>query len=338
MEKLSESDQHPIVKVIALKLPFDLEERILSFPFLHALHEYYPDADIHFITPKKEIEVLNILPFKAYYHEFDDDEIQSVFDVHRFCVHAKIFNVDIFISLTNSFVDACLGLGLRAKRRVGFADNWKSLVLTDKVIRPIGHHFVEDTFTLFKLITGSDVNSRLRVIGRDLTPILPDNDDRPYLAIHLSPLRGPTIDAEWIELLSLFDNQKIILFATDDVVKFQGLIEPFIAALPRTNLYVNFVYKNWIELARMLAFSKGTISYSGAVGALAAYVGTKALILYENQDPQKTGPFYFLSDVSVVGVNNPTMINSITQTGSIKPRSTFNMTEIFTKACEFFRL
>ena len=86
----------PLVKVIAIKLPFDLQERFHTFPFLHAVHELYPLAEIHFITPKKQIEVLNLLPFKAYYHEFDEGEIASVFDVHRYCAFAKIFNVDLF--------------------------------------------------------------------------------------------------------------------------------------------------------------------------------------------------------------------------------------------------
>ncbi len=54
------------VETIAIKLPFDLQERILSFPLLHKIREKYPIADIHFITPKKEIEVLNLLPFKAW--------------------------------------------------------------------------------------------------------------------------------------------------------------------------------------------------------------------------------------------------------------------------------
>lgn len=333
MENPSASEQVAPVTVIAVKLPFDLEERILTFPFLHALHEYYPKAELHFITPKKEIEVLNLLPFKAYYHEYDEDEITSVFDVHRYCVHAKLYNVDIFISLTNSFVDACLGLGLRAKRRVGFADNWKALVLTDKINRPIGHHVVEDYFALFSTLTGVPANTRLRVISRDLTSIVEDPEDEGYLAINLSPLRNPTIESDWVDLLSQFEGQRILLFSTDEVVKFQGLIGPYMASLPSQNRYENFVYKDWIELARMLAHAKGVISYSEALGALSAYVGTRTLLLYEHQDPQKTGPFYFMADVAVMGANN-----TPTQEGAIKPRVRFNMDDVLNKALEFFRL
>ena len=338
MEKLDND-----IKVIAIKLPSDLQERILTFPFLHAVSEYYPKAVLHFITPKHQVEVLNLLPFKAYYHLYNEDEMNNVFDVHRFCANANIYNVDLFISLTNSFVDACIGLGLRAKERVGFADNWKTIVLTKKQPRPIAHHVVEDLNQLFQLASGENFDKRMRVLSRPLEYILPKEEDvteqPPYIAINLSPLREAVIEDEWIELVSLFSDQKIVFFASEEPVKVKVLMDSFLARLPKTNTYVDFVYYDWIELARMLAHSAGVITYSGAAGALSAYVGARSIILYENEDPQKTGPFYFLTDVAIMGVNDPTLVNSITSTSDVlKKRVTFDMTKVFEKACEFFKL
>lgn len=330
---MSESQE---VKVIAIKLPFDLQDRILAFPFLHAISEYFPKADLHFITPKKDVEVLNLLPFKAYYHLFNEDDIKTVLDVHPYTANARIYNVDLFISLTNSFADACLGIGLRAKKRVGFSDNWKTLVLTHKTPRPVGHHIVEDYMNLFELTIGGKVDKRLKVTSRVLTRII--EDETPYIAINLSPLRSTNIEDEWIELISQFEGQKIVLFAADEQVKMQMLMPQFIERLPKQNTYVNFIYHDWIELGRMLAFAQGVITFSGPAGAAAAYVGTRALILYENEDPQRTGPFYFLSDVAVMGVNNPTLVNSASENKTLKDRVTFNMTEVYAKAVEFFRL
>lgn len=323
-------------KVIAIKLPFDLQDRILAFPFLHAISEFFPKADLHFITPKKEVEVLNLLPFKAFYHLFNEDDIKSVMDVHPYTANARIYNVDLFITLTNSFPDAALGIGLRAKTRVGFSDNWKTLVLNRKTARPINHHVVEDYMTLFGLATGSNPDKRLKVTSRPLTRMIEEED--PYIAINLSPLRSAAIENEWIDLISQFEGQKIVFFASDEQVKVQMQMESFMARLPKTNTYVNFAYHDWIELARMLAFARGVITYSGAAGALSSYVGTRSLILYENEAPQKTGPFYFLADVAVMGVNNPTLVNSTDENKAIKDRVTFNMVEVFKKASEFFGL
>ncbi len=332
-------ETEPSIKAIAIKLPFDLQERLLSFPFLHALREKYPRAEIHFITPRKNIEVLNLLPFTAYYHEFDEDEIQTVFDVHRFAANAKILNIDLYISLTNSFVDGCLGIALRAKRRLGFSDGWKTLLFNEKTPRPQGLHISDDFFALYRAHLGELVNTKIKVMSRELQPVISDWDSLPYVAINLSPLRDVSIENEWIELISHFENQRIILFASEDQDKIQVLMEPFIAKLSKKNIYINFVYKSWIDLAKMLAFAKGVITYNGPLASMSAYTGSKTIILYDQEDPQRYGPFYFLSDIVVMGTNNPTLVNTTSpQSGVLKNRVTFNMTEVFAKAMDFFRL
>ena len=326
------------VKVIAIKLPFDLQERLLAFPFLHQILDKYPKADIHFITPKKQIEVLNLLPFTAFYHEFDEDEISNIFDVHRYCVTAKIFNVDLFISLTNSFVDACLGLGLRAKMRLGFSDGWKTLLLTHKTPRLAGHHVCEDFLSLYKALVGHNIDTRLKVMSRDLKPVIEDWDSLPYIAINLSPIRKAAIEEEYAELINHFENQRIVLFSSDDQKQAQLLIKPFMEKLSKKNLYINYVYKDWIEMAKMLAFSRGVITFNGPLASFAAYVGAKPLVLYDSEDPQKYGPFYFLTDVLILGVNDPTLAHSVTSTSTLKDRKRFNMSVVFEKAFDFFKL
>lgn len=325
------------VKVIAIKLPFDLQERLLSFPFLHLIREKYPKANIHFITPKKQIEVLNLLPFTAYYHEFDEDEINSIFDVHRYTSTAKIYNVDLFISLTNSFADACLGIGLRAKIRVGFSDNWKTLVLTHKTPRLTGHHITEDYFSLYRTLVGN-VDPKIRAMSREVKPVVAEWDSLPYIAINLSPIRRAAIEDEMAELINFFENQRIVLFSSDDQDQVQHLIEPFMARLNKKNIYINFVYKSWIDLSKMLAYSRGVITFNGPVATFAAYMGTRTFVLYDSEDPQRSGPLYFLADVKMLNVNDPTLAHNVTSEGSIQDRKKFNMNEVFGRAFEFFKM
>lgn len=320
---------------IAVKLPLSLQERILSFPFLHALKAKYPHADLHLITPQENIEVLNLLPFKAYYHEVGDDDLKTVLDVHRYCANSNIFNLDIFISLTNSFTDACLGLGLRAKTRVGFSDQWKTLVFNKKTSRPQGHHLVEDFFALYREFT-EDIVPEQKIVSRHLNPII--QAEESYFAINLSPLREAAIEEEFIELISKFQDQTIVLFASEEQVRTKMLMENFIQRLPKNNKYINFSYRDWIELGRMFAYAKGLITYSGAAGALSSYVGTPTVILYESENPQKTGPFYFLGEVAIMGVNNPTLVHSVKSEKVLKDRVAFRMDEVASKAFEFFRL
>jgi ADP-heptose:LPS heptosyltransferase len=330
------ADNH--LKVVAIKLPFDLQERMHAFPFLHAIREKHPKADLHFITPKKNIEVLNLLPFTAYYHEYEENDLKSIFDVHRFCAHAKIFNTDLFISLTNSFVDACLGIGLRAKTRLGFSDDWKSLVFNEKVSRPNNQHITEDFYALYKEHVKENVSTKIKVMSRELRPVISDWDTEPYIAINISPLRDLEIDPYIIELINQFKNQRIVLFASEDQERFQFMFNTFSARLHPLNKYVNFVYKSWIDVGKMLAFSKGLITFNGPMASLSAYVGNKTLIMYDSEDPQKYGPFYFLADVMVMAANDPTAVHNAGTGKIIKNRVTFNMEEVASRAFQFFKL
>ena len=337
-ETSPEDKVEELIKVIAIKLPFDLQERLLTFPFLHLIRDLYPEAEIHFITPKWNIEVLNLLPFKAFYHEFEEDEIKTIFDVHRYTANAKIFNVDLFISLTNSFPDACLGLGLRAKKRVGFSDGWKTAVLNIKTKRPIGHHTSEDFMALYREIIGHHTDSRLKIISRELSPVIEDWDTNPYIAINLSPLREAIVGEEIFELMNFFENQKIILFASEEPEKVRVLMEPFLANLPKKNNYIYFFQKDWIDLAKMLAFARGVISYNGPVVSVSAYIGTRTIGLFDSEDPQKTGPLCFFADVLTLSASDPTLVHPVTTNNLLKDRKKFKMADIFEKAYDFFKL
>jgi hypothetical protein len=328
------------MKVIVVKLPFDLEERILAFPFLHALKYRYPEAEFHFITPKFQIEVLNLLPFKAFYHEFDEDEIKSIFDVHRFCVTAKIYKSDIFFNLTDSFPDALLGLGLKASERVGFSDGWKTMVLNQKSPRPRGHHICEEFLSLYQTHTGKEADPRLKVMSRQIDPHYADWSSSPYIAVDLAPLREAMIEEEWIRFFSFFQGQKFILFASKDKEKIQSMMSTFMAVLPPQNTYINFFYNDWIELAKVLAFARGVLAYQGPLPAFAAYLGARTLILYDRDDPQRTAPLYFLTDIAFLSSSDPHAMTVTPEVvpGSLRPRPKFNMEAVFEKAVEFFRV
>lgn len=324
--------------VIAIKLPFDLQERFACFPFLHALRSLYPKAEFHLITPLKYIETLNLLPFSAYYHEFEENEIRTVFDVHRYCVNARIFQVDLFISLTNSFSDACMGWGLRAKKRLGFSDGWKTLVLNQKTPRLQNHHLAEDYLDLYKLHAGRPVDALMKVGSRELPFLIEDHDSRPYLAINLSPLRGSQIEAEWKELCSLFRDQRIIFFASEDQDKISLLIQPFLDSLPIQNDYLFFKYPSWIELAKLLAYARGVITYNGAAASLSAYVGAPTLILFDQEDPRRFAPFYFDAEINIMDASDPAANQFQPSPSALKARPCFSMLQVFERAMKFFNL
>jgi len=326
-------------KVIVLRVPEDLEGRLLSFSFFHHLREKFSEAQIHFITPKWRIEVLNLLPFQAFYHEVEQTEMKDIFDVHRFAATAKIGAVDLYLNLTESFLDTFLGFSLKAKVRLGFEENWKKYLLTHKMPRLRGQHVAEEQLELLKLLPVGEVDLKLKCLSRDLDCVVPNKDERPYLAIDLSPLYESEIDDAWVEFVNLMSKQRIIFFASSEPEKANLYYESFRKKLSPNNVYDFFIYSDWIVLGKLLAHAQGVITYQGAIAALSTYVGSRTIILYERENAQERAPFYFLSDFLILDLKDPTLrANVMKDSGSLIPRSKFNMDEVFQRAYSFFRL
>ena len=96
-----------------------------------------------------------------------------------------------------------------------------------------------------------------------------------------------------------------------------------------------FKYPTWIELGKMLAHARGVITYNGAGASVSAYVGSKTLILYDSEDPQTQGPFYFQADINLMAGNDATITNKEVKT-VLRARTTFNMDEVAKRAREMF--
>lgn len=320
-------ENNSLVKTIAVKLSSELQVRVLSFAFLHALRDQYPDADIHLICPKQGIELLNLLPFKHfYYHDFAEEEINSIFDIHRYCATVKIYNIDLFICLTDSFLDSSLGLGLRAKKRIGFKKGFNSLVLNEVQQWRDGQHIVDNLYQLINF----DPESRLKIYSRELTPIV-DGEEK-YIAFNVGPLMNGQIDKVWIELCQHFQNQNFVLFTDLCEDKFILNQSEFLSGLNKSNHYKLFFPDNYIELSRMLSFARGVITRSGVISCLSAYCGSPTLILNDRENPQIFGPFHFLSEIKFIN------LKFAAAGAALNEPARFSAEEVALSAFDFFKL
>ena len=321
------SEETNLVRSIAVKLPDQHQLKILSFAFFHALRVKYPEAEVHLISSSYGIAALNLLPFKKFfYHEYPSEEIKTIFDVHRFCAEAKIYNTDLFISLSPSFLDSSIGVGLRAKKRIGFKKGLNGFILNEVHPWLEGQHVVENFYQLI----GMDSKANLKIFSRELTPIV--NDFENYMAINIGPLKDGKIDEMWIHVCSHFQNQNIVLFMDISEDKFILNQKEFIKTLNPKNNYKFFIPENHIEIARMMSFAKGVITSNGSISALSAYTGASTLILYDKENPQILGPFYFLSEIKIMSLDFKSAGASMERPGR------FSAEEVALNAYDFFKL
>ena len=340
MDKTPDATTPPVEKrqVIVIKLPALLQERLLSFPVLHLIREYFPNADLHFISPQHKIEMLYTLPFEGFWHPWDDDGIANVFESHRFATTLKIPAVDIYISLGDSLQELALGKFLSAKKIVGFAEGWKAWFTTLAVKRPTGHHVTEVYLELLRAMSNIRAPEKLRVMGRELPPFFKDNEESlPYLAVDLYPFSPGKLDSFWFEYFSLFDERRFALFFSHEEAKGGLLAESFVERLPKRNKYELFLNGNWIELGKMLANARGLVARSGASVTYATYLGTDALAIYDSGDPRLDAPFYNFANWQLLDLRDPTKGNTIGSASGFNSKATVDPVVLLEHTNQMFK-
>jgi ADP-heptose:LPS heptosyltransferase len=297
---------------LVVKVPNDLREKLLSFPLLHVLHrEFSQDADeenpfrFHIISNKKGIDVLNLLPFEAFYHQVDNEDNKNIFRMHRACANFKINDVDIFINTTEGFVDTSIGKNLGAKTCIGFDVGKNSWILNKKSALPVGHHESDKIYTLAQHVL-DEVPEIPLVKSRELPPIYADYQENPYVVINLNLVKGE-IEREWIDLIELFVNKNIIFMCSElEKHSQEPELKRFIEELPQKNNYKTFILNSNIDFAKLIAHSVCFVTHDSPLMHIASYCRAHTFYINKKENLQKTGPEHFTGKVRNFSLSDPT--------------------------------
>jgi len=291
---------------IVIKLPNNLKEKMLTFPMLHVLEkelrknldeEKEEQLNIHLMSLKDNIDVLNLLPFSAYYHEFELDDLKTVFTMHRACVNFPLNNVDIFLSTTESFVDASIGKTLKAPLTIGYGLGKNKFLLKKKVNLLAGRHKADQAFNLLSAFV-DDIPAMPSIFSREVPPHFADWNINPYFIINLSLNKDKEIDEEWAELIDLLERQNIVLMCDSlDQLEQKEVLEKYLKTLSVTNTYKVYEYKSNIEFAKVVSYSWTFISKDSPLVHLTAYCGSHCFYLNSKENIQLTGPLPFVGEV-----------------------------------------
>lgn len=248
---------------IVVKIPDSYNEKILTLPFLQSLHNYFEDKDddynLHIITTSDGMDVLNLLPFEAYYHEVELADLKNPFTAHRASNEMKIFASDIFINLTNSTADGSIGYWLKSKKRIGFDSGLAKFFYTDKVRRLLGRHPNDIYKHLFSSYFPESKFSK-RNISRELER--PKEEDN-YFIIDLS------LDFDWSDFFELVENKTFYLIGelSDSFPKkniYKTLSDDIIEQA-KVISYADFVITNNLSLMNLSSFLGAYCFYTGEV-------------------------------------------------------------------------
>jgi len=286
---------------LVVKLPEGVQEKILCFPFLHSLNEYYTknlEEDdvlfIHLISNEADVEILNLLPFKAYYHVIPDDDLRTIFTIHRGVKNLKIIKTDIFLALTSGLIDALIGKNLKAIKSFGFSSGKNGLLLNYKIDQPLTGHFCERIYLLSEILS-EDWSRIKRVASRELDPFYIDWREAPYSVVNLD-LIGKEINQQWIDFFELFEGNLFVLSVDSVDINFQkSMLNDFIKKLSVKNTYKVLEADNYIDYAKALAFCDVFVSHDSNFVSIASYVGAQVFYLCRTGDSDMDNR-YFLGD------------------------------------------
>lgn len=301
--------------IVAVKLPNDITERMLTFPFLHALDEQLqvianedPEDDtyqIHLISLKKGIDVLYLLPFEAFYHELADEDIKTVFTMHRGCGNFTFpQGVDAFISTTTSFIDASIGKNIKAKEKIGFEVGKNKWLLTKKIPFKEGLHKSDEVFPLINSIAKEKVEIP-NVYSRRIQEMYLDWSENPYLVIDLD-LVDDEVNPEWKDLIEESVNKRFVFMCSELAPGMQRpKVEDFFNELPSKNTYKFFKYESNIALAKLVTYSMGFITKNKDLMSVATYCGATTFFLNPGVNLKTHGPKYFRGELKDYSFKNP---------------------------------
>lgn len=264
------------MKKILVRAPEKEEDIILSFPFMHALKEEFPQDQINVIAPEGIHDLYGFLPFELAIHPFPIKN-NTLPGIHHYAYNLHdVFNIDIYFDLIDDFKSAFMGFAFRSKIRMGSDEGMKRYLLTKRLPPKFYSSVDQKSLELLQAHTSNDYSS-LKVLGTEVS--LLKGAMAPYLLFLVDDFKGDENRRKLLKLfIESFESQKMIFwnFETEDYEEME-IRQQFFASLAENNLGRNqFEFlksANYKHLTQLLLAAKGVFTDESWKARLGAYFG-----------------------------------------------------------------
>lgn len=292
------NEETPNIRKILVKCPHFLEDTFNAFPFLMALSEEFPKAEINLLCEEGCSLAYSFLPFKARAFERPRDKI-SLIQTHHFCANFHdIFNVDLFFDLENTFNSSFMGFNFRAHERVGFGLGWNKYFLTKNFVNPEKLSIEKKCVELLERYTEKkhqDMKiSRVRNEGQQIEKIeqlFQEPEPPKFIMIMLDNFQNVSKQiVMWTAFFDSFQNQKFIIWSQNDEDLISELF--FKVDLGENSLYMHRG-SSPKEIIYLLNKVQGVVTNNIWSEGLCTYFGVNAVTFINNPAVTLPGYQYF---------------------------------------------
>lgn len=276
------------IKKILVKCPPALDDVFNIFPFMIALSEDFPKAEINLLCEEGTSWAFNFLPFKCRAFERPKDKL-SLIQTHHFCANLHdVFNIDLFFDLENTFNSSFLGYNFRSKERVGYGVGWNKYFLTKNFLPEENISIEASSLKLLELYTDKKVEnfkiSRVRTEGQKVEKIdqlFQEPEPPKFIMVMLDNFKNVSAQIEmWTKFFDSFQNQKFIIWSLND----EELVDEVFAKidLGHNNLYMHRG-TNTKEMIYLLNKVVGVVTNNIWAEGLCTYFGVNSISFFTNQ-------------------------------------------------------
>jgi len=277
---------------ILVRTPNWLGDALMSIPTIKAINKLYPKSAIWVLTKENLSGLWELVP-----------EVKGVLSLKDSISMIKKEKFNLAVLLTNSFGSALNIFKTRIPKRIGYANNLRSFMLTDRIKLETDWKKMHQIEYYLNIITkNSDINTIPKIDikedsiknARSFLQERGCSDSDFVIGIHATASYGPA--KCWIperfsrlinELIDLY-NAKILICGSRNEKKD---IENIIKNVYKKNKVINTAGEtNLGQLAALLSQCKAFIANDSGPMHLAASVGTPVIAIFGSTDPDHTGP------------------------------------------------
>jgi hypothetical protein len=290
-----ELNQESLIRKILVKCPPLLEDAFNTFPFLIALSEEFPRAEINLICEEGGSFSYLFLPYKVRCFERPREKL-SLIQTHHFCVNLNdVFNIDLFFDLENSLNSSFLGYNFCSKERVGYGIGWNKYFLTQNFLLvgtpsletrclQLLSLYTKKSFSDLKISSGRDEATEVENIEQLFKEPVPPK----FILIMLDNFQNVTKEiSRWTKFFDSFHDQKFVIWSYVDQENISELFSKI--DLGHNQLYMHRGY-NPKELLYLFNRVMGVVTNNLWAEGLVTYFGVNSLSFLSST--QTTLPSY----------------------------------------------
>ena len=285
---------------ILVRLPNWLGDLVMSSAFVNACAEHYAGSRIDVIVKKIHSPLMGLFDGIGEIYSFDPGISRSMVPWIRFSRSiADRKKYDRFFCLPDSFSSALGAFLTRSRHRIGYAHEWRSLLLTHSYPKPLSVHRAREYRHLLDVYAGNDgladpvVRLNASALGRVKTGLAMADAARPVILFNPNseaqsrriPLQKAVAIAD--SLLQEFDGTLVLPGADSDRSFTRAIRE----RLRRPARCLDLAgTTDCLELAALCHAADLVVSADSGIAHLAAALDRPVAVLFGAGDPASTAP------------------------------------------------